>query len=181
MWCSLASPLEKPNQPSGYALEKKFEQKLNQQIDSLKANQADKTTQDSHSRDLETLTKSVRLLLTQVNQIADKLNIPTPQMCPQQTIPATRPPPRFSLSHPRSSIGPRTPVSHSHQRTINEYFCAVLNPPAPANDSTAPVPWVGLASPTAMQESYTSTPPTTPVAIEHTVLTPASQSATTSP
>jgi len=61
------------------ALEKKFEQKLNQQIDSLKANQADKMTQDSHSRDLESLTKSVGLLLTQVNQIADRLNIPTPQ------------------------------------------------------------------------------------------------------
>jgi len=63
-------------QSSVDALEKKFEQKLNQQIESLKANQADKTTQDTHSRDLETLTKSVGLLLTQVNQIADKLNIP---------------------------------------------------------------------------------------------------------
>jgi len=59
-------------------LEKKFEQKLNCQIDSLKATQADKTTQDNHSRDLQELAKNVRYLLEQTTRIADNLNIPTP-------------------------------------------------------------------------------------------------------
>jgi len=67
-------------QSSVNALEKKFEQKLNQQIESLKTNQADKTTQDTHSWDLEALTKSVGFLINQVSLIADKLNIPTPQL-----------------------------------------------------------------------------------------------------
>jgi len=67
-------------QSSVDTLEKKFEQKLNQQIESLKTNQADKTTQDTHSWDLEALTKSVGFLINQVSLIADKLNIPTPQL-----------------------------------------------------------------------------------------------------
>jgi len=62
------------------ALEQKFEQKLNQQVESLKANQADKITQDSHSHDLKGLSKSVRYLVAQISLIADKLNIPTPQI-----------------------------------------------------------------------------------------------------
>jgi len=66
-------------QSSVDALEKKFEQKLNQQIESLKTNQVDKTTQDIHSCDLAALTKSMGLLITQVSQIADKLNLPMPQ------------------------------------------------------------------------------------------------------
>jgi len=60
------------------ALEQKFEQKLNQQVESLKANQADKLTQESHSRDLAGLSKSVSYLVAQISLIADKLNIPTP-------------------------------------------------------------------------------------------------------
>jgi len=66
-------------QSSVDALEKKIEQKLNQQIESLKMNQADKTTQDTHSQDLEALTKSVGFLIDQVALIADKLHIPMPQ------------------------------------------------------------------------------------------------------
>jgi len=45
-------------QASVESLEQCFEQKLNLQIESLKATQADKTTQDNHSRDLEELTKN---------------------------------------------------------------------------------------------------------------------------
>jgi len=66
-------------QSSVDTLEKKFEQKLNQQIESLKMNQVDKTTQETHSRDLEALTKSVGFLIDQVALIADKLRIPMPQ------------------------------------------------------------------------------------------------------
>ena len=62
------------------ALEQKFEQKLNQQVESLKANQADKLTQESHSCDLAGLSKSVSYLVAQISLIADKLNIPTPQL-----------------------------------------------------------------------------------------------------
>jgi len=65
-------------QSSVDALEQKFEKKLNQQIESLKSNQADKTTQETHSRDLEALAKSVGFLVDQVSHIADKLNIPMP-------------------------------------------------------------------------------------------------------
>jgi len=61
------------------ALEKKFENKLNQQIESLKSSQADKTTQDTHSRKLEGLTQNVRYLIDQVSLIADKLHIPMPK------------------------------------------------------------------------------------------------------
>ncbi len=67
-------------QSSVDALEKKFEQKLTQQIESLQTTQADKNTQETHSRDLEALTKSVGFLINQVTKIADKLNIPTPQL-----------------------------------------------------------------------------------------------------
>jgi len=66
-------------QASVDALEKKFEKKLNQQIESLKASQADKTTQDTHSRELEGLTKNVRYLIDHVSLIADNLRIPTPK------------------------------------------------------------------------------------------------------
>jgi len=62
------------------ALEQKSEQKLNQQIESLKLNQADKLTQDAHSRNLEGLTKSVSFLVEQVSLIADKLSIPMPKL-----------------------------------------------------------------------------------------------------
>jgi len=62
------------------ALEQKFEQKLNQQVESLKSNQADKLTQDTHSHKLEGLTKSMSYLVEQVSLIADKLNIPMPKL-----------------------------------------------------------------------------------------------------
>jgi len=65
-------------QASVDALEQKFETKLNQQIASLKSSQADKTTQETHSRELEGLARSVGFLVNQVSRIADKLNIPTP-------------------------------------------------------------------------------------------------------
>jgi len=65
-------------QASVDALEQKFETKLNQQITSLKSSQADKTTQETHSRKLEGLARSVGFLVDQVSRIADKLNIPTP-------------------------------------------------------------------------------------------------------
>ncbi len=65
-------------QSSVDALEKKFELKLQQSIENLQTTQADKTTQDTHSRELEGLTKNVRYLVDQVAQIADSLNIPTP-------------------------------------------------------------------------------------------------------
>ncbi len=60
-------------------LEKKFEQKLNTQIESLKTTQADRITQDNHSHELAELTKSVRFLVDQVTHIADTLNIPMPR------------------------------------------------------------------------------------------------------
>jgi len=48
-------------------------------MESLKATQVDKTTQDNHSCNLEELTKSVRFLINQVSRIADTLKIPTPK------------------------------------------------------------------------------------------------------
>ncbi len=65
-------------QSSINALEKKFELKLQQSIENLQTTQADKTTQDTHSRELEGLTKNVCYLIDQVAKIADSLNIPTP-------------------------------------------------------------------------------------------------------
>jgi len=66
-------------QSSVNALEKKFEQKLNTQIESLKTTQEDRITQDNHSHNLAELTQSVRFLVDQVTNIADNLNIPMPK------------------------------------------------------------------------------------------------------
>jgi len=63
-------------QSSVDALEKKFETKLKQSLESMQATQADKSTQDTHSRELEDITKNVRYLIDQVALIADTLNTP---------------------------------------------------------------------------------------------------------
>jgi len=60
------------------ALEKKFELKLKQSIETMQATQADKSMQDIHSHELEGLTKNVRYLIDQVTLIADTLNILAP-------------------------------------------------------------------------------------------------------
>jgi len=65
-------------QSSVDTLEKKFELKLKQSIETMQATQADKSTQDTHSHKLEGLTKNVCYLIDQVALIADTLNIPAP-------------------------------------------------------------------------------------------------------
>ncbi len=52
-------------------LEKKFDQKLSSQIDSLRSTQADKSTQESHSRELEEITKNLRYLINKVSLLVD--------------------------------------------------------------------------------------------------------------
>jgi len=53
------------------ALESKIEQKFNQHIEAIKATQADKTTQDNHSRELEEITKQLGFLVSKVSLLVD--------------------------------------------------------------------------------------------------------------
>jgi len=59
-------------------LKKKFEHKLNQQMESHKLTQADKTMQDTHSHKLKDLIKNMHYLIKQVSLIADTLQILMP-------------------------------------------------------------------------------------------------------
>jgi len=52
-------------------LERKFDQKLSTQIDSLRSMQADKSTQESHLRELEEITKNLRFLINKVSLLVD--------------------------------------------------------------------------------------------------------------
>jgi len=47
-------------------------------MDQLKATQADHATQENHSKQLETLTKMLKILLHQMNTLLDQPNNPTP-------------------------------------------------------------------------------------------------------
>jgi len=47
-------------------------------MDKIQATQADKATQENHSRQLDTLTKTLKILLRQVNTLLDNHNNPTP-------------------------------------------------------------------------------------------------------
>jgi len=60
------------------ALENKLEQKLNQHIATIQASQADKATQDKHSRDLELITKQLGYLVSKVSLLVDMSTLPTP-------------------------------------------------------------------------------------------------------
>jgi len=56
----------------------KVEQKIASHMDQLKANQANRATQDNHSKQLETLTKMLKILVWQMNTLLDQHNNPTP-------------------------------------------------------------------------------------------------------
>jgi len=60
-------------------LETTFEQKLNQQIEQVKATQADKMMQDCHSHDLWMITDNLNYLISQLAIILDKPLLPLPQ------------------------------------------------------------------------------------------------------
>jgi len=60
------------------ALESKIEQKFNQHIESIKATQADKMTQDNHSRKLEEITKQLGFLVSKVSLLVDLSTSPMP-------------------------------------------------------------------------------------------------------
>jgi len=59
-------------------LDKKFEEKLNQHIEKIQATQADKTTQDKHSSDLQLITKQLGYLVDQISQLLGKPLPPMP-------------------------------------------------------------------------------------------------------
>jgi len=47
-------------------------------MEKLQVTQADKATQENHSKQLDTLTKTLKILLRQVNTLLDQQNNPTP-------------------------------------------------------------------------------------------------------
>jgi len=59
-------------------METKMEQKLQDHMDKIQATQADKAMQENHSKQLDTLTKTLKILLCQVNTLLDHQNNPTP-------------------------------------------------------------------------------------------------------
>jgi len=59
-------------------IETKVEQKITSHMDQLKATQADHATQENHLKQLETLTKMLKILLHQMNTLLDQPNNPTP-------------------------------------------------------------------------------------------------------
>jgi len=59
-------------------METKVEKKIQDHMEKLQATQADKAMQENHSKQLDTLTKTLKILLHQVNMILDQQNNPTP-------------------------------------------------------------------------------------------------------
>jgi len=59
-------------------IEHKVEQKIQTHMNQLQQTQADKATQDNHSKQLDTLTKTLKILLRQVNTLLDQTANPTP-------------------------------------------------------------------------------------------------------
>ncbi len=59
-------------------IELKVERKIQHNMDQLQTTQADKATQENHSKQLDTLTKTLKILLRQVNTLLDNQNNPTP-------------------------------------------------------------------------------------------------------
>jgi len=59
-------------------IETKVEQKITSHMDQLKANQANQATQDNHLKQLEMLTKMLKILVWQMNMLLDQHNNPTP-------------------------------------------------------------------------------------------------------
>ncbi len=47
-------------------------------MEKLQVTQADKATQENHSKQLDTLTKTLKILLHQVNTLLDQQKNPTP-------------------------------------------------------------------------------------------------------
>jgi len=59
-------------------MELNVEKKIQSHMDQLQATQADKATQENHSKQLDMLTKTLKILLRQVNMLLDQQNNPTP-------------------------------------------------------------------------------------------------------
>jgi len=53
------------------AMELKVENKIQSHMNQLQATQADKATQENHSQQLDTVTKTLKVLLRQVNALLD--------------------------------------------------------------------------------------------------------------
>jgi len=65
-------------QKSLKTIECNMEKKLQDHMEKIQATQADKATQENHSKQLDTLTKTLKILLHQVNMLLDQQNNPTP-------------------------------------------------------------------------------------------------------
>jgi len=60
-------------------LDKKLKEKLHQHIADMKTTQADKTTQDNHTRELENIAKQLGYLVDQMSQLIGKPFDPMPR------------------------------------------------------------------------------------------------------
>jgi len=65
-------------QKSLETIEHNVEKKFQDYMEKLQAMQADRATQENHSKQLDTLTKTLKILLHQVNTLLDQQTNPTP-------------------------------------------------------------------------------------------------------
>jgi len=73
--------LQKCNNPllqSLDSIKNKVEQKIQSHMNCLTATQADKAAQDNHSKQLEMLTKTFKILVHQMNMLLDQQKNPMP-------------------------------------------------------------------------------------------------------
>jgi len=54
------------------------EKKIQDHMEKLQATQADRATQENHAKQLDTITRTLKILLHQVNTLLDQQNNPTP-------------------------------------------------------------------------------------------------------
>ncbi len=59
-------------------IENNMEKKIQDHMEKLQATQADRATQENHSKQLDTLTRTLKILLRQVNTLLDQQTNPTP-------------------------------------------------------------------------------------------------------
>jgi len=65
-------------QKSLETIEHSVEKKLQDHMEKLQATQADQATQENHAQQLDTITRTLKILLRQVNTLLDKQTNPTP-------------------------------------------------------------------------------------------------------
>jgi len=59
-------------------IENNVEKKIQDHMEKLQATQADRATQENHAKQLDTITRTLKILLHQVNTLLDQQNNPTP-------------------------------------------------------------------------------------------------------